>query len=130
MKLNKILTITIILASAFAISCANKGSNENAQAEAEQSQTGPEYTSAYVCPMHCEGSGSAEPGNCPVCKMDYVPNENYKAPETATTFACSMHPEVTGASGDSCRICKMALTPVNNPAETIMEGHEGHDHAH
>ncbi len=39
-------------------------------------QTGPEYTSAYVCPMHCEGSGSDEPGTCPVCNMDYVPNEN------------------------------------------------------
>ncbi|MCB0586041.1 MAG: hypothetical protein KDD06_12035 [Phaeodactylibacter sp.] len=33
---------------------------------------GKEYTSAYVCPMHCEGSGSEEPGTCPVCGMDYV----------------------------------------------------------
>ena len=33
---------------------------------------GKEYTSAYVCPMHCEGSGSEQPGNCPVCGMDYV----------------------------------------------------------
>ncbi len=33
---------------------------------------GPEYTAAYVCPMHCEGSGSDEPGECPVCGMDYV----------------------------------------------------------
>ena len=36
---------------------------------------GIEYTSAYVCPMHCEGSGSTKPGNCPACKMDYVINE-------------------------------------------------------
>lgn len=28
----------------------------------EVDKTGPEYTSAYVCPMHCEGSGSEEPG--------------------------------------------------------------------
>jgi len=34
--------------------------------------SGKEYTSAYVCPMHCEGSGSAEMGQCPVCGMDYV----------------------------------------------------------
>ncbi len=33
---------------------------------------GKEYTSAYVCPMHCDGSGSDDPGKCPVCGMDYV----------------------------------------------------------
>ena len=27
--------------------------------------------------MHCEGSGSDEEGKCPVCKMDYVANENH-----------------------------------------------------
>ena len=42
-------------------------------------QSGPEYTSAYICPMHCKGSGSAEPGNCPVCGMAYVENENHNA---------------------------------------------------
>ncbi len=31
-----------------------------------------EYTSAYVCPMHCEKSGSDQAGKCPVCGMDYV----------------------------------------------------------
>ncbi len=33
---------------------------------------GKEYTSAYICPMHCEGSGSDQPGSCPVCGMDYI----------------------------------------------------------
>lgn len=33
---------------------------------------GAEYNSAYVCPMHCEGSGSDSEGNCPVCGMAYV----------------------------------------------------------
>ncbi|MCB9251366.1 MAG: hypothetical protein H6605_02805 [Flavobacteriales bacterium] len=33
-----------------------------------------EYTSAYVCPMHCEGSGSDTAGQCQVCGMDYVKN--------------------------------------------------------
>lgn len=33
---------------------------------------GKEYTSAYICPMHCEGSGSDSPGKCPACGMDYV----------------------------------------------------------
>ena len=39
---------------------------------------GKEYTSAYICPMHCEGSGSDEAGKCPVCEMDYVKNEDHK----------------------------------------------------
>jgi hypothetical protein len=34
---------------------------------------GKEYTSAYVCPMHCPESGSEEAGNCPKCGMAYVP---------------------------------------------------------
>ena len=33
------------------------------------------YTSDYICPMHCEGSGSSEAGLCPSCGMDYVKNE-------------------------------------------------------
>lgn len=40
----------------------------------KQDQSGPEYTSAYVCPMHCKGSGSDESGNCPVCGMEYIKN--------------------------------------------------------
>ncbi len=38
---------------------------------------GKEYTSAYVCPMHCEGSGSDKPGKCPVCGMDYKKNTDH-----------------------------------------------------
>lgn len=33
---------------------------------------GTAYTAAYVCPMHCEGSGSETEGTCPVCNMAYV----------------------------------------------------------
>ena len=38
-------------------------------------KSGKEYTSAYICPMHCDGSGSDQPGKCPVCKMDYKEND-------------------------------------------------------
>ncbi|RMG84627.1 MAG: hypothetical protein D6714_07505 [Bacteroidetes bacterium] len=56
------------LATALTFSaCGNSGDNAD--------QQGKEYTSAYVCPMHCEGSGSDQPGKCPVCGMDYVKNE-------------------------------------------------------
>lgn len=43
--------------------------------EEQSNKEGKEYTSAYVCPMHCEGSGSDSAGNCPVCNMEYVKNE-------------------------------------------------------
>ena len=33
---------------------------------------GKEFTSAYVCPMHCDGSGSDTAGECSVCGMEYV----------------------------------------------------------
>ena len=44
----------------------------------KQDYTGPEYTSKYICPMHCKGSGADIMGICPVCKMDYVKNKQYK----------------------------------------------------
>lgn len=37
----------------------------------------PEHTAAYICPMHCKGSGSDVAGKCPTCGMDYVKNENH-----------------------------------------------------
>ncbi len=40
--------------------------------------TSKEYASAYVCPMHCKGSGSAKAGTCPDCGMEYVANAEHK----------------------------------------------------
>lgn len=51
---------------------------QQGQEESSIDKTGKEYTSAYVCPMHCEGSGSETAGTCPKCKMDYVANADYK----------------------------------------------------
>lgn len=56
---------------------ANSGSQETTENEAAAHGDGPEYTSAYVCPMHCAGSGSDEPGQCPVCGMDYVAKHDH-----------------------------------------------------
>ena len=59
-------------------SCSSKGGDSSTQTEQQSDKvdkTGKEYTSAYVCPMHCKGSGSNAPGKCPVCKMDYVKND-------------------------------------------------------
>ena len=57
---------------------AAKSGQTDADAQTEQAEQGPEYTSAYICPMHCEGSGSDKPGECPVCGMDYEANEEYQ----------------------------------------------------
>ena len=63
---NKIALLLIVSAGMF--SC-NSTKTEN---------KGIEHTSTYVCPMHCEGSGSETEGTCPVCGMDYVINKKTK----------------------------------------------------
>jgi hypothetical protein len=79
------------------------GGDHHPKAEDKQ---GKEYTSAYICPMHCEGSGSAEMGKCPTCGMDYVANKDYKgATEPAAEPANTNEQEA--------------------PAE---EAHDDHDH--
>lgn len=71
-----LLTIALSLSIAFTLASCGGGASETAT-----DKTGKEYTSAYICPMHCKDSGSDKAGKCPVCNMDYVQNENYKAPE-------------------------------------------------
>ena len=56
-----------------AVPACNTANNED-----KTEQTGAEYTSAYVCPMHCKGSGSDTTGLCPVCGMDLVENSDKK----------------------------------------------------
>ena len=75
--MNKIIQFSSILLCAsilFLTSCGNSAP--------KGALDGPEYTSAYICPMQCEGSGSVEPGTCPTCKMDYVANADKAAPAT------------------------------------------------
>lgn len=68
-----------ILALSFA-ACGGDHQHEHGDAtegsttptEAKAHGEGKEYTSTYVCPMHCAGSGSDQAGVCPACNMDYV----------------------------------------------------------
>ncbi|WP_272148844.1 heavy metal-binding domain-containing protein [Tenacibaculum aiptasiae] len=76
----KILAIGLLFIT---ISCKNnqKENSTTTKTTTEQTQSkekGKEYTSAYVCPMHCKGSGSDKEGKCPTCNMDYVKNKDYK----------------------------------------------------
>lgn len=76
MKMKEIALSLMVFVATFVClcSCGNSGSAGNAGAQTEEA--GPEYTSKYICPMHCKGSGSAQSGKCPTCRMDYVVNEN------------------------------------------------------
>jgi hypothetical protein len=62
----------------YSVSCSNTSHDHHNHQEAAGTTTEAvhgataEFTSAYICPMHCEGSGSREPGKCPSCEMDYV----------------------------------------------------------
>ena len=69
-----VLVLTLMLIT---VSCKD-AKKDNATTNTEQAEK-KEYASAYVCPMHCEGSGSDAQGECPKCGMDYVKNEDHKA---------------------------------------------------
>jgi len=91
MKTTSMVSKTLVMAVLMLLfSCGNASKKEAKTAEkpamehSEHQMTqaeanlGPEFTSKYVCPMHCEGSGSHEEGKCPVCGMTYVLNEDYR----------------------------------------------------
>ena len=75
MKHLKFLAL-FVFALTFTYTLNSCGSKADQKSKTEQ--TGKEYTSDYICPMHCEGSGSDKPGTCPVCEMDYVANKDKK----------------------------------------------------
>lgn len=70
----KYLFFILLLGLGFT-ACKHSHSHDSDKSETVD-KSGPEYTSAYICPMHCKGSGSEKPGKCPVCGMDYVANED------------------------------------------------------
>lgn len=76
MKTFKAINFSIVMAIAlFAVTAC--GSDQSKTDGMEQQH--PAYSSAYVCPMHCESSGDDQPGSCPVCGMTYVKLEDHKA---------------------------------------------------
>jgi len=75
MKISKVL-LWIICSVFLSVSISSCGGSSASHEDTEKQ--GKAYTSAYVCPMHCDGSGSDTPGKCPVCDMDYIKNEDAK----------------------------------------------------
>ena len=76
--LKKLVFILVISITAIGFaSCSENTKNVTSDTEIVDK----EHNSKYICPMYCEGSGSTEPGDCPVCHMHYVENKDYKAPK-------------------------------------------------
>ncbi|MDG2419957.1 MAG: heavy metal-binding domain-containing protein [Saprospiraceae bacterium] len=67
----------LIIVSLFLVSCGELTPLKNTSTSSEPHGTTAEFTSAYVCPMHCKDSGSDAAGTCPVCGMDYVKSEEH-----------------------------------------------------
>ena len=40
-------------------------------------ELGNEYTAKYICPNHCNGSGSDKEGECPECEMELMENPSF-----------------------------------------------------
>ncbi len=94
---------------------ANKGEATEATEGEDDGKPGPEMTSMYICPMHCDGSGSAEPGKCPACEMDYVFNAPYHS-----AYICPMHCKGSGSDAEGqCPECGM---------DYVKNEHVGHTH--
>ncbi len=106
MKLTRFLPVMLV-ASVLFIACGG-GKNKEAAADANTEQLAViDTVHAYICPMHCEESGSMEPGVCKVCGMDLVKNPDYKG-------------ATTSISTDT--------TAVADTAANMHDDHEGHNH--
>ncbi|MEO6189246.1 MAG: heavy metal-binding domain-containing protein [Saprospiraceae bacterium] len=78
--MKKYIYIILLMTCILGFQCKEKiKPNEKGRPMMEKvDESGTEFTSQYVCPMHCKGSGSDHPGKCPVCEMDYELNESFK----------------------------------------------------
>ena len=84
---------------------------ENVEEETEVPKPAGTGTGTYYCPMQCEGDTTYDaPGDCPVCGMDLVEEQQLAAPG-AESWTCPMHPEVEQEAPGNCPICGMALVP-------------------
>ncbi len=78
----------------------------------EKSKSGNKGNGTFYCPMHCEGDKTYEkPGDCPVCGMDLVEEQNISA-KTSEQWTCPMHPGVVKDEPGACPICGMDLVPL------------------
>ncbi|WP_190808913.1 heavy metal translocating P-type ATPase [Flagellimonas sp. S3867] len=76
-------------------------------------------TGTFYCPMHCEGDKTYDkPGDCPVCGMDLVEEQQLNIGAVDGQWTCLMHPEVIKDEPGSCPICGMDLVPIEPDLST------------
>jgi heavy metal translocating P-type ATPase len=74
----------------------------------------------FYCPMQCEGDKTYDkPGDCPVCGMDLVEEQNTAA-SSKQQWTCPMHLEVVEDAPGSCPKCGMDLVP-KEPEDSAEE---------
>ena len=77
----------------------------------EKKQAPSNGTGTFYCPMQCEGDKTYDkPGDCPVCGMDLVEEQNTST-SSKQQWTCPMHPEVVENGPGSCPICGIDLVP-------------------
>ncbi|WP_245574824.1 heavy metal translocating P-type ATPase [Aequorivita capsosiphonis] len=85
---------------------------EKHKKEKEKKRAAQSGSGTFYCPMHCEGDKTYDkPGDCPVCGMDLVEEQNLSA-TTAEQWTCPMHPEIIRDERGACPICGMDLVPM------------------
>ncbi|MEP3838792.1 MAG: heavy metal translocating P-type ATPase [Algibacter sp.] len=87
------------------------GEHHHAKEEKDKQPKG-KGTGVFYCPMHCEGDKTYnKPGDCPVCGMDLVEEQNLST-TSSEQWTCPMHPEVVKDQSGACPICGMDLVPM------------------
>lgn len=85
---------------------------EHVHTPKKEAQPKGQGTGVFYCPMHCEDDITYdEAGDCPVCGMDLVEEQNLN-PVTQQQYTCPMHPEVVKDEPGDCPICGMDLVPM------------------
>ncbi len=87
------------------------GEHHHTKVEMEKQPKG-KGTGTFYCPMHCEGDKTYDkPGDCPVCGMDLVEEQNLSTTSSAQ-WTCPMHPEIIKDEAGACPKCGMDLVPM------------------
>ncbi len=94
-----------------AYSIHNLGDHHHQEIKKEEIPKG-KGTGTFYCPMRCEGDKTyKKAGDCPVCGMDLVEEQNLLATSNEQ-WTCPMHPEVIKDQPGACPICGMDLVPM------------------
>ena len=87
------------------------GEHHHTKVEKEKQPKG-KGTGTFYCPMHCEGEKTYDkPGDCPVCGMDLVEEQNLST-TSSEQWTCPMHPEIIKDEAGACPKCGMDLVPM------------------